>query len=150
MSLTKWKDAVEVTGIVAIVGSLVFVGFQLQQAEESLRIQFHQGELAAFQEQQGRISENKDLAEAIALARNDPDSMSPTQKIQVIAWLEEWLGVMSTWRNLRDAGALSEADLERRYRNSCYIYNAYPDLLKEIHEYTHWGVFLWFEQNCNN
>ena len=34
IKLTHWKDIAELTGIAAIVGSLIFVGLQMQQAHE--------------------------------------------------------------------------------------------------------------------
>ena len=34
MQSTSWKDIVELVGIVAIVGSLIFVGLQMRQAQE--------------------------------------------------------------------------------------------------------------------
>jgi hypothetical protein len=64
MTRNQLKDILEIVGIAAIVASLIFVGFQIRQNEEGLRMQFLQGEMLSFQEHFGRVSENESLAEA--------------------------------------------------------------------------------------
>ena len=72
MTRDQLKEIFEAIGIVAIVASLIFVGLQIRQNEESMRMQFLQGELLSFQEHFGRISENESLAEALVVAETDP------------------------------------------------------------------------------
>lgn len=132
MTRDQLKDVLELIGVAAIVASLVFVGFQLRQSEENMRMQFLQGEMLSFQEHFGRVSENKDLAEALVIAERDPEGLTPTQRKQVTVWLEEWLGFIATWNNLYDSGAFSREEFEIRIRNNCYIYDRYLALLDEI------------------
>ena len=42
MDRQNLKDTLEAIGVIAIIASLVFVGFQLRQTEESLEMQFLQ------------------------------------------------------------------------------------------------------------
>jgi len=132
MTRDHLKDILEIVGVAAIVASLIFVGFQLRQNEESLRMQFLQGEMLSFQEHFGRISENESLAEALVIAETDPHALTATQKKQVVSWLEEWTRFIATWGVLYDSGAFSTEEFEIRIRNNCYIYNRYLPLLDEI------------------
>ena len=109
MSFDRWKDVAELVGIVSIVASLVFVGVQLRQGQQSLESEVVFGEMVVFQELLSRIDQNADLANALALARDDPASLSPGQRIQAKAWLEEWLAQIATYSNLHRNGLFSEA-----------------------------------------
>ena len=122
----------ELVGVAAIVASLIFVGFQIRQNEESLQMQFLQGEMLSFQEHFGRVSENSDLAEALVIAETNPEKLTPTQRKQVVMWLEEWLGFIATWKNLYDIGAFTTEEFDIRIQNNCYIYERYLPLLDEI------------------
>jgi hypothetical protein len=126
------KDALEAIGIIAIVASLVFVGFQLRQTEESLEMQFLQGETASFQDWIGRVSESAELANALAISETNPSDLTPGQRKQVRAWLEEWLSQMATWDNLQRSGVFPESALEIRVKNNCYIYSTHKAVLEEI------------------
>ena len=132
MTRDQLKDILEIVGIAAIVASLIFVGFQLRQNEERLRMQFLQGEMLSFQEHFGRVSENESLAEALEIAETEPNALTATQKRQVLFWLEEWLGFIATWGNLYSSGAFSTDEFEIRIKNNCYIYARYLPLLDEI------------------
>ena len=139
MERQSMKDIVEAVGVIAIVASLIFVGFQLRQTEDSLRMQFLQGESLSFQEWVGRVSESAELADALAISETDPASLTPGQRKQVKAWLEEWLSQMATWNNLHSSGIFSESMLEVRIKNNCYIYVAHAVVLDEIRQYINWG-----------
>jgi hypothetical protein len=132
MTRNQLKDLLEIVGIAAIVASLIFVGLQIRQNEEGLRMQFLQGEMLSFQEHFGRVSENESLAEALVIAETDPNALTATQRKQALTWLEEWLGFIATWENLYNSGAFSTEEFEIRIRNNCYIYYRYPQLLDEI------------------
>jgi hypothetical protein len=132
MTRDQVKDTLEFVGVAAIVASLIFVGLQIRQNEESLKMQFLQGEMLSFQEHFGRVSENSDLAEALVIAEANPEELTPTQRKQVGTWLEEWLGFIATWQNLHDIGAFTTEEFDIRIRNNCYIYDRYLPLLDDI------------------
>ena len=143
------RDTLEAIGIAAIIASLVFVGFQLRQAEESLQMQLLQGETLSFQEWIGRVSESPELAEALAISETAPEELTRGQTKQVRAWLEEWLAQMATWNNLTEQGVLPEAELAIRIRNNCYIYDAHQAVLDEIRSDLSFG-FPVTDKYCGN
>ena len=139
MDRQNLKDTLEAIGVIAIIASLVFVGFQLRQTEESLEMQFLQGETLSFQEWIGRVSENPELADALVISETRPSDLTPGQRMQVRAWLEEWLSQMATWDNLHNHGVFPESELEIRIKNNCYIYHAHSAVLDEIREDLNFG-----------
>jgi hypothetical protein len=61
MQLASWKDAVEIAGISAIVGSLIFVGLQLKQSQEiAIASQYHERAALAVENFNGQL-ESGDL-----------------------------------------------------------------------------------------
>jgi hypothetical protein len=139
MDRESWKNKLETLGIVSIVASLIFVGFQLRQAEKSLQLQLIQSEQQPFAAVQGRVSENSELAEAIYLSKTDPASLSPAQKTQVQAWLEEWLATIAISQRFYRAGAIDQLERNSRIESNCHVYYAHKVLLNEMSEYLSYG-----------
>lgn len=139
MNFRRWKYVAELIGIISIVASLIFVGFQLRQGQQSLESEVIFGEMIVFQELLSRIDQNAELAEALALARDDPASLTAGQRIQAKAWLEEWLAQVATYSNLNRRGLFSDAELSRRIGNECWAYNDFRILLDEIRKRRDFG-----------
>jgi hypothetical protein len=57
LNLQKWALIAEILGAVAVVASLGFVGYQLQQSNEQTALNTRALELAAYQQLIERISE---------------------------------------------------------------------------------------------
>ena len=61
MKLYSWKETVEIVGISAIVGSLIFVGLQLKQSQEiAIASQYHERAALAVENFNGQL-ESGDL-----------------------------------------------------------------------------------------
>ena len=118
----------------SIVASLVFVGFQLRQSQQALQADVGFGEMVMFQELMSRVNQSADLADALALARDDPAALTPGQRMKAKAWLEEWLAQVTTYLNLQADGLLDEAAVARRFGNECWVYRDFRLLLDEVRE----------------
>ena len=149
MKFDRWKDIAELIGIVSIVASLIFVGIQLRQGQKSLESEVIFGEMVVFQELLSRIDQSASLANALALARDDPDSLTAGQRIQAKAWLEEWLAQVATYSSLRRNGLFSDDELARRIGNECWVYSDFRALLDEIRERRDFG-WSTLERHCSN
>ena len=56
MKLVSWKEVVEIAGISAIVGSLIFVGLQLKQSQEiAIASQYHERAALAVENFNGQL-----------------------------------------------------------------------------------------------
>ena len=63
LKFTDWKDIVELAGIAAIVGSLIFVGLQIQQADKIAQNEVGYAIADRFIEMRSIIIENADVWE---------------------------------------------------------------------------------------
>ena len=148
MKFDRWKEIAELIGIVSIVASLIFVGIQLRQGQQSLESEVVFGEMVVFQELLSRIDQNASLADALALARDEPDSLTAGQRIQAKAWLEEWLAQVATYSNLHRKGLFSDGELARRIGNECWVYKDFRLLLDEIRQRRDFG-WSTLERHCS-
>ena len=138
----KKVDLVQTIAILAnlgVIGGLVFVGLQLRQTQRSLDLNYILTEVTIFQELQSRLVENPQFAEVMSVAGREPARLTPAQRIQVLAYLEEWLSQIATYRNSVDAGLLSEDGLARRMGNECWFYNEYRELFEAVRERRDFG-----------
>ena len=132
MRFDRWKDIAELIGIVSIVAPVISVGIQLRQGQQSLESEVVFGEMVVLQELLSRIDQNASLADALALSRDDPNSLTAGQRMQAKAWLEEWLAQVATYSNLHRNGLFSDGELARRIGNECWVYRDFRVLLDEI------------------
>ena len=134
MTKFNWKDIAELVGVAAIVASLLFVGMQLKQTQQSLDMNRILTEMTIFQELQSRIIENSDFAEIMAKARTDSSALTDAERMRAMAWLEEWLAQVATYGHENRAGVLSDEGLARRMGNECWFYHDYRELFDEIRD----------------
>ena len=134
MKIERLRPIAETIGVISIVASLIFVGMQLRQTQQSLDMARILTEMTIFQELQSRIIENADLAEIMAKARNDSSSLTSAERMRALAWLEEWLAQIATYGNENSAGVLSDEGLARRLGNECWFYYEYRELFDEIRD----------------
>ena len=110
-------------------------------------MQFVFGEVTTYQELQSRVSQSAELSEALSISIDNPEELTHAQKIQVTAWLEEWLSLIATWANLNTRGVLSEDQLEQRMGNECSTYLEHRVLLDELRSKRDYGFPL-IDQHC--
>ncbi len=134
MNFERIRLFAETIGVISIVASLIFVGVQLKQTQQSLEMERILTEMTIFQELQSRIIENSDFAEIMAKARTDSSSLTDAERMRALAWLEEWLAQVATYGHENRAGVLSSEGLARRMGNECWFYHDYRELFDEIRD----------------
>ncbi len=134
MKLTGWKDIVELLGIAGIIGSLLFVGYQLKQTRDSLNMQFAFGETLVFQELQSRINQNADLAKAWVISSSNPSELTPEQKVQLTAWFDEWFFSLQIYMFFRSRDILTTERIRERMVDHCRIYTEHRSLIDELRQ----------------
>ena len=125
-------QTIAVLANLGVIAGLVFVGLQLRQTQQALDVGLNQTETNVFQELQSRLIDNPEFAEVMVKARNDSSSLTPAERIQALAWLEEWLVYTASYSVQNQIGALSDGAFAQRMGNECWFYYEYRDLFDEI------------------
>ena len=80
MKLEKWALIAEIAGGVAVVFSLVYVGLQVAQNTQAIRINTVQQSLSWILSESEHLLLNEDLRETMSV--EDPTTLSPTDRLQ--------------------------------------------------------------------
>ena len=96
MKNTNWKDVAELTGIVAIVASLVFVGMQMQQDRIHARAELGADSFSNLASLSIELTSG-DFSTTIAKSIEQPGELTNAEKLQVNGYLEAF-----TYLVLRD------------------------------------------------
>jgi len=98
MNQEKWKDALELVGIVAIIGSLILVAFELRQSTAVATTQAT-FEINSMLDNSYRMrAQDPVLAQLIRTGRTDPGSLTKLEWDQFSAWLRaDMNGVEAAW-----------------------------------------------------
>ncbi len=80
MKLEKWALIAEIAGGVAVVFSLVYVGFQVAQNTQAIRINTVQQSLSWILSESEHLLLNEDLRETMSV--EDLTTLSPTDRLQ--------------------------------------------------------------------
>jgi hypothetical protein len=87
MSTGHWKTTAEFVGIAAIVGSLIFVGLQMRQAELLARIEIGTAALGSAQEMRSSIVDHAPIwRKGNAGEMLDPDEMAAYEQLVWSRW----------------------------------------------------------------
>lgn len=93
MKLEKWALIAEIIGGVAIVLSLIYVGYQINQNTQQLRFDALAATVAEQNAQYRLIAANDDFADLMRRAENQPTSLSETERYRAYSWIRAmvWL-----------------------------------------------------------
>jgi len=108
MKNRNWKDTAELIGIAAIVGSLVFVGLQMRQAEELARLELGYALLGPGHEMRSTIAAHPQVWRKGNLGDElDPDEMIVYEQLIESMWLQTYWEVASFRKlgSVRDVAA---------------------------------------------
>ena len=83
MARQQWRDLLEGIGLVAIVGSLVFVGIETSNSTEQTRLNTQAMEISAYQELMRNISEINALS---VEERNAAEITAPLYQLDPDTW----------------------------------------------------------------
>lgn len=86
MTRSRYRQIAEAIGILGVIGSLVFVGFQVRQSAIATKAETDALLADAFLELNLMMASNPELASALATWGQDPDSAPPAAQIQIIAF----------------------------------------------------------------
>jgi hypothetical protein len=102
MGSVAWKNSAELVGLAAIVGSLIFVGLQMEQSHEIALSEAYQQRSAMTSDAFFALSENDNALAALLVAipsdtSEVPDGISPKELIAFQYWM---LGMMAALENV--------------------------------------------------
>ena len=90
MSLLRWKDWLEAVGLIAVVVSLLFVGFQLRQDQLIARSELAAEGFNYLAELHGTLL-NEQFARTFAKMLDGPEDLSVEEKLQINAFYRKVL-----------------------------------------------------------
>ena len=82
MTLDNLAALAEVIGAIAVVVSLVYVGYQVKQNTSAIRTQVHESVVGHVLEAEGALLHNADLAEVIVKSNSAPESLTPVERLR--------------------------------------------------------------------
>ena len=90
------RGIAEVIGLVSIVGSLAFVGLEVRQNSVATRASSNAAVADAFVEINLLLASSPELARAAVVSFEDPDKLSPEERILVLGM---WRAIFHVWSN---------------------------------------------------
>ena len=90
------RGIAEVIGLVCVVGSLVFVGLEVRQNSVATRASANAAVAEAFIELNLVLASSPELARAVVASFEDPDKLSPEERILVLGM---WRTLFHIWSN---------------------------------------------------
>lgn len=124
MRSEQLKSAIEITGIFAIVASLIFVGFQLQQDRVIARSELTSESFQIISSIQDSLTD-PDLAATFTKMLHEPEELSFQEKVQIDNLLRRVVGAYTRECYLKGRGILGECDAIIRATAPHYFGNAY-------------------------
>ena len=85
-SLDASAKTAEVIGAVAVVLSLIYVGYQVQQNTQAIKSTVHMSLVDHVISTEGALLNNADLAEILVKGEADPDSLTPAEQYRAEAY----------------------------------------------------------------
>jgi hypothetical protein len=90
------RGIAEVIGLMSIVGSLAFVGLEVRQNSVATRASSNASVADAFIEINLLLASSPELARAVVVSFEDPDKLSPEERILVLGM---WRALFHVWSN---------------------------------------------------
>ena len=115
------KGIAEVLGLVSIVASLVFVGLEVRKYSVATRASANATVADAFREVKLELASSPELAHAMVLSFDDPQKLSPDERVLVLAI---WRSLFHTWSNGH-----------RQWTNETLDEALYESIVSEISQY---------------
>jgi hypothetical protein len=82
MTLDNLAALAEVIGAIAVVVSLVYVGYQVKQNTSAIRTQVHETIVGHVLEAEGSLLHNADLAKIVVKATSVSESLTPDEQLR--------------------------------------------------------------------
>jgi len=124
MKSTNWKDVAELTGIVAIVASLVFVGMQIQQDRVHARAELGADSFAHLASISLAMT-SEDFAATFAKALDQPDQLTTAEQLQVDSYLRAFMFMVLRDCYLKEREVFVECKIIVREYGPIFFGNSY-------------------------
>ena len=137
MTLDNLAALAEVIGAIAVVVSLVYVGYQVKQNTIAIRTQVHETIVGHVLEAEGSLLHNADLAQIVVKADSDPKSLTPDEKLRADTYFtHEYVNWESAF--LHHKNGFVEDDMWRRWDLSSRPDKDSPGQYKYWTEHRNW------------
>ena len=90
------KGVAEAIGLVGVVASLIFVGFEVRQNSVATRASTNAAVADAYVELNLVLASSPELARAVVVSFKGPDSLSPEERIMILGM---WRTLFHVWSN---------------------------------------------------
>ena len=102
LSLDFAAKLAEIIGAIAVVLSLLYVGYQVKQNTNAVRSSVHQALINHVAATEGLVLTDGTLAELIVKGTNDPSSLSPSERLRLEKYITlefvNWENAYLNWR----------------------------------------------------
>ena len=112
MTRDKWKDALELVGILGIVGSLVLVAYELRQNTATARAQATFLVNTSLDSAYRARAQNSTLAQLIKDGHDAPETLTDVEREQFFAWLRADLNSSEALWFFYQNGLIAEEDFD--------------------------------------
>jgi len=86
MTLEQWAFVAQIISAVAVIASLIFVGFQLRQATSAIRATSSQAHSGLYTDLVRSIIDNADFARTWSIGLADPAALKEEEWVQFVAY----------------------------------------------------------------
>ncbi|HEU5284899.1 MAG TPA: hypothetical protein VFU20_00135 [Sphingomicrobium sp.] len=86
MTLEEWAFVAQIVSAIAVVASLVFVGFQLRHATAAIRATSSQAHSSLYTDLVQSIIDNADFARVWSIGINEPKKLSVEEWVRFVAY----------------------------------------------------------------
>jgi hypothetical protein len=87
LSLDSASKSAEIVAAIAVVLSLIYVGYQVQQNTKAIRSTVHQSLVGHVTATEGLVVTNADLAQIMLKSDSNPDSLTPEERLRFDAFI---------------------------------------------------------------
>lgn len=86
MSLEQWAFVAQIISAIAVVASLVFVGYQLKHTTAAIRATSSQAHASLYTDLVRSIIDNADFARSWSIGLTDPKALAEAEWVQFVAY----------------------------------------------------------------
>jgi hypothetical protein len=121
---------VELVGIVGIILSLIFLGYELKRANDIAETEAVATIYSMTNEMGLVLAENPELSRVFGQALSDFDSLNPDDRWTLYVLLEHLINVHEAAWKYHDKGIINQEDAEYYTRGLCKLIGRHPGLVE--------------------
>lgn len=86
MTLEQWSFVAQIVSAIAVIASLIFVGFQLRRATSAIRASSSQAHSSLYTDLVQSVIDNADFARIWSIGIKDPNAVKPDEWVRFVAY----------------------------------------------------------------